>query len=114
MPSVPILDLNCFVHDDDPRHVFSLKIARTESVSTLRKAIKEEKKVAFEHVDADALELWDVSIAGDDFFEENVSKFEFVDEKALKPMTILNQTFPEPPEVGHLHIIVRSPPPSEF
>jgi hypothetical protein len=29
------MELNCFVHGDDPRHVFPVKIARTESVGTL-------------------------------------------------------------------------------
>jgi hypothetical protein len=58
----PILELNCFVHDDDPRRVFPIKIVTTGSAGTLKKAIKEEKKVALEHVDADALRLWKVSI----------------------------------------------------
>jgi hypothetical protein len=38
LPSFPILELNCFVHGDDPGHVF---IAATETVGTLRDAIKD-------------------------------------------------------------------------
>jgi hypothetical protein len=108
LPSVPILELNCLFSDDDPGHVFSIEIANNKPISALQDAIKEMKQVALEYVDADALKLWDVSIADDDDFEENVSKFEFINEKALKPMTIFNQIFPKSPEVRHLHIIVRS------
>ena len=55
------LDLNCIVLSDDPSHVFPVKIARTESISTLKKMIKEEKKPAFDHVPTDTLSLWKVS-----------------------------------------------------
>ena len=110
----PILELNCFVHDDDPCHVFPVKIARTESVGTLKKAIKEEKKVALEHVDADALRLWKVSIPVNDGFKENVRKVELRDEDALSPVDRLSKVFLGQPEDGNLHIIVRSPPASEF
>jgi hypothetical protein len=115
LPSVPILELNCLISDIDPSHTFPVKIVRTKSVGTLRKAIMEENPESFHNgVDARSLALWNVSLADNDNFEENVGKFECVDEEALKPMTILNQIFPEPPEVRHLHIIVRLPPPSEF
>jgi hypothetical protein len=111
----PILELNCFVHDDDPRHVFPVKIARTESVGTLKKAIKEEKKVALEHVDADALRLWKVSIPVNGGFKENVSRVELKDEDELSPVDTLSDVFSEVPARKHLHIIVFcSPPNGEF
>jgi hypothetical protein len=43
---------------DDPSHVFTIEIGGTKNVSTLKKAIKNEKKPAFDHVRADALVLW--------------------------------------------------------
>lgn len=57
------LELNCWVlsDDDDPRRIFPVKIAKNETVGTLKKAIKAEKKHAFEHIDADSLDLWQVS-----------------------------------------------------
>jgi len=110
----PILELNCFVHDDDPRHVFPVKIARTESVGTLKKAIKEEKKVTLEHVDADSLRLWKVSIAVNSGFKEDLRKVELRDDDALSPVDRLSKVFLGQPEDGDLHIIVRSPPASEF
>jgi hypothetical protein len=48
------------VEGDDTPHIFSVKINCTESVGTLKKAIKEEKKHAFQHVDADTLNIWKV------------------------------------------------------
>jgi hypothetical protein len=112
----PILELNCFVHDDDPRphHVFPVKIARTESVGTLKEAIKDKKQVALEHVDADALQLWKVSIPVNGGFKENVRNVELRDEDALSPVDRLSKVYLGQPEDGDLHIIVRSPPASEF
>ena len=102
------LELFCFIHGDDPRHVFPVKIARTESVGTLKKAIKDEKKLALKHVDADSLTLWNVSIAVDKDFKENVGKFELRDDDALSPVDRLSKIFDVQPDSGHLHIIVRS------
>jgi hypothetical protein len=74
----------------------------------------EENPESFHNVNAHSLAFWNVSLADDDNFEENMGKFKCVDDEALKSMTILNQIFPELPEVRHLHIIVRLLPPSEF
>jgi hypothetical protein len=54
------LNINCIVFGDDPSRVFQVKIANDESVSALKKAIKDEKKPAFEDVAADTLKLWKV------------------------------------------------------
>ncbi len=42
---------------NDPRRVFSVKIAKTEKVDAVKKAIKGEKKHAFDGIDADLLDL---------------------------------------------------------
>ena len=57
------LELNCWVLSDgyDPRRIFPVKIAKNETVGTLREAIKEKKKPAFDHLTADSLDLWQVS-----------------------------------------------------
>jgi hypothetical protein len=55
------LELFCWVQGDPHDQAFSLQIAETKTVSALKKAIKEEKKIAFGHVDADSLKLWKVS-----------------------------------------------------
>ncbi|KAF8316720.1 uncharacterized protein EI90DRAFT_3171070 [Cantharellus anzutake] len=50
----PILELYCLIHGDGANHIFPVQIASTESVGTLKKAIKEEK-FALQHIDADTL-----------------------------------------------------------
>jgi hypothetical protein len=56
-----LLNLNCWVHGDEPQNVFTVKIPKTDNVSTLKDAIKEKKKPLFDHIPADSLELWKVS-----------------------------------------------------
>jgi hypothetical protein len=112
MPSVPILEINCFVQGDGASQVFSVEIANNKPVSALRKAIKEEKQVALEHVDADALRLWKVSIPVDKDFEDSVNKLELKDEEELSPVKRLSIL--DEPQDGHLHVVVRSPLTGEF
>jgi hypothetical protein len=52
-------------------HAFPIKIVEAESVGALKVAIKEQKKHSFEHVDADALNLWKVPPA----LENDLAKF---------------------------------------
>jgi hypothetical protein len=107
LPSVPILELNCFIQGDDPSHIFPIKIARTESVGTLKEFIK-TKKVTLEHVDADSLRLWDISIPYDNTFKETLRKVELIDEKQLSAFDNLASIFPNLP-ANSLHIIVKPP-----
>jgi hypothetical protein len=54
------LNLNCWVLGDDAQRVFSLKIAKSETINVLKKAIKNEKKPVFDGITADSLDLWKV------------------------------------------------------
>jgi hypothetical protein len=101
------LELHCFLYGDHPNQVFLVKIASTESVGNLQKAIKDKKKPVLDHITADALTLWKVSIAVNGGFKENVSKVELRDEDALSPVVRLSEVFQAQPEDGHLHIILR-------
>ena len=51
------LNLNCWVLGEDSSRIFSVEIDCGESVVALKKAIKEKKKVAFDRIDADNLDL---------------------------------------------------------
>ena len=104
------LELNCLVLEEDHSHVFSVEISASKNVAALKKAIKKEKKHTFEHVDADALVLWTVSIPADDTLEEELSKLELVDEGSLSPVNRLSKEFSGEPKEGYLHIIVKAPP----
>ena len=104
-------DLNCCIlGDDDPHRVFPVKISTTESVHILGKLIKDEKKPALDHVSADTLVLWKVSIPVDKSFKDSISKFEHVDEESLWPVERLSKVFVNAPEEGCLHIVIKVPP----
>ena len=92
----------------EPRsRIFPVKIAGTESVGALKKAIKAEKKFAFQHVDADALLLWRVSVPP----RGNLDEFsvDFVEEKSLLPTEELSEVFPGSPPRNNIHVVVKSP-----
>jgi hypothetical protein len=97
------LELNCLVLGDDRSHIFPVKILSTESVGALKKAIKDEKKPAFDHIPADTLILWNVSVRDDEHLEENIKELD----KALAPMDVLSEVFPTCPVQKHLHIVVK-------
>ena len=104
------LELNCLVNGDDPSHVFTVKIGNDESVSTLKEEIWKKKKPAFDHVPADTLVIWKVSIPIDDDLDPldtlNLSE----EQKLRRPATRLLKVFPHPLEEELIHIIVQSPP----
>ena len=105
------LSLSCFISGDDyPNKVFPIKIASTDSVYALKKAIKEKNSISLQHVDTSALKLWKVSIPVDHSSEEYVRKLKLRYEETLFPVEELSQVFLDQPEDKHLHIIVRCPP----
>ena len=108
------LELYCFVLSDRPTQIFPVQVAPSDSVGTLKKAIKGEKK-AFEDIDADSLNLWKVSIPinVDGSLEENPSDFNF-DEGSLPPSTRLSKVFMDGLEEGQLHIVVQPPHHCEY
>jgi hypothetical protein len=106
-------NLNCLVLGHDASHIFPIEIGENKTVGALRKAIKDEKRHAFQHVDADTLVLWKVSIPVSRSLADNLSKFDFVDEGSLLPVEELTDVFSGSPARRHLHIVVRGPPAGE-
>jgi hypothetical protein len=80
-----------------------------KTVIDLRKAIKNEKKNAFQHVDPDTLILWKVSIPVDQSLNETLSELDLVDAGSLSPVKKLSKVFADAPEEGHLHVVVKRP-----
>ena len=107
------LELNCFVLGDDPGRVFSIRIAATDSVITLRKLIKDEQKPAFDHVPAHTLVLWSVSILVDENLRESLSKLELVDKGSLQPVQELSEIFTGTLAKKRVHIVIKAPPSGE-
>ena len=66
------LALNCLVAGDDPDHIFTIEIADTKNVGGLKDAIKDKKKLTFQHVDADALVIQKVSLSVDESLKESL------------------------------------------
>ena len=70
-----VANLHCWVHGDDPDAIFLVEIATTKTVGALKQAIKEEKKHAFQDIDAKTLNLWKVFIPlNDDKFHHKLKK----------------------------------------
>lgn len=63
----------CWVLGEDCDRTNLVEIALDKLVGDLKKAIKEEKKPALDHLPADALDLWMVSVPFDENYEQNVN-----------------------------------------
>jgi hypothetical protein len=63
VPAAPpqLITLHCWVLSDGPDRVFPVEIDQEKSVGALKDAIKDKKKPAFDHIPADALDLWKVT-----------------------------------------------------
>ena len=101
---------------DDPHHVFDVEIGSKTFVSTLRKAIKAEAIDVFRDVAPRNIVLWKVSIPIDPNLAKNIDELCLVREHeripSLRPEQKLSEIFSDPPVEGHIHIVVKPPPPS--
>jgi hypothetical protein len=104
------LKLNCWVLGEDSTRIFPVKIDHNEDVGGLKKAIKEEK-VAFDRIDADSLEVWNVSIPinEDTNVEAQVKNLRLHEKKSLWGLKKLLRIFRDLDEET-LHVVVKAPP----
>ena len=99
--------LFCLVYGQPSKRAFPVKIERGESVGVLQELVKEKKKPTLDHVPADALDLWQVSILQVD--DEGLNDFVLDDSKMLRSTREISSVFEGDPLRGHIHIIVRVP-----
>ena len=99
---VQLLSLNCFVLGSNSLEVFTVEILKTENISILKRLIKEKQSPRFNHVNASALILSQVSLPAVDDLEESLKN---VDLAPLKPLLPLSQVFPRVEE-DRLHVVV--------
>ncbi|KAG6815776.1 hypothetical protein H0H93_009044, partial [Arthromyces matolae] len=99
------LKFNCLVLGEPIDTMFVVTIEADENVADLRNAIKAAITPTFEHVPANLIDLWKVSIAAHVHF--NLDPKNFVDEPRLQPWEKLGSLFTDPPVEGHVHIIVK-------
>jgi hypothetical protein len=59
-----LLEFYCWILGDDPRRVFLVEIASSDTLGHLQKVIKNEKKNVFGDLDANLLDLWKASNRG--------------------------------------------------
>jgi hypothetical protein len=109
------LELNCLVLGDDPSHVFTIEIADSKNVSALKELIKEKKKPVFDHVPADALNIFRVSFAVNDDLDATLNRFrpEHDPDNGVHhlsmPVKRLKGVFEDPID-EHIHVIAQPPP----
>ena len=105
------LKLNCWVLGEDSTRIFPVKIDHNEDVGGLKKAIKEEKKPAFDHITADSLEVWNVSIPinEDTNVEAQVKNLRLHEKKSLWGLKKLPRIFRDL-DRDTLHVVVKAPP----
>ena len=122
------LYLNCWVFREKASRVFPVKIAGTESVGALKKAIKEEKPVAFHHVDANTIDLWQVSVYCFDASMPTPELWQVdvpADDSALRTVSLdgvepllsvkrLSGLFQRAPADEHVHIVIQLQPNGVF
>jgi Crinkler effector protein N-terminal domain len=102
-----MLELNCWVRGDVSTRIFPVRIGTGASVYDLKEMIKEKKNPEFNHLAADALDLWTVAIPIDKNLRYNLRKVDLVDEESLLPLE-LSEVFTDPPPRKHIHIIVQA------
>ena len=98
---------------DDASHIFSVEIPKSKTVSTLKDAIKVKKSHTFQHIDADILVLWKVSIAVNGNLAENFDP-DIINDDPLLPVDLLSDIFSSAPVPRQLHIVVQAPPAGEL
>ena len=105
----PLLVLNCLILGDSRNNIFPVEIARAKSVGSLKKAIREEKHPAFQHIASDTLTLWDVSEVVDANLENTLAEIHFEEREPLSPVARLSKVFSNSPVEDRLHIVIGRP-----
>ena len=105
---VPDMTLNCWVRGQEIRRIFPVNISPSQTTGALKKVIKNDK-LDFRDIDADALDLYKVSLADDEGLEKALAGLTFGPHELLRPTELLSLVFPTPPPERHVHIVVTTP-----
>ena len=102
------LKLNCLVLGQDTSHIFHVELVRNKSIADLKEGIREKKKPAFDHIPADTLVLWQVSLRVDKNFKRDLESLTLTEKESLSSsLEELGDVLS--PEHGHVHIVVQPP-----
>lgn len=108
------LELNCLDFNNDRKpsayQNFPIELSDECTVATLKEKIKEEIPCTLQHIPAEVLKLWSVSILGtEEFSETQLREIQQPTHAPLLPEEILSDIFPNTPLDQHLHIVARHP-----
>ena len=106
--TIDSLSLFCYVRGDDGGEPFKVDIDKEETVSHLRKVIKENKKPRFDDIPADTLSLWKVSLQFSENLKNEVESLNLVDGGRLMPVEKLSKIFSDM-EKKRVHVVVDRP-----
>lgn len=99
--------------DGVPVHLFSVIVAKSDTVDDLKQAIKKTTTPQLDDTPAFSLDLFKVSIGGEELHSrsEDIRHPEGIEGnvKLENPSDRLSQVFPVGPAPEHIHIIVRCP-----
>lgn len=99
--------ITCWVFGDDPDRCVFVKMPLNKNVADLKKAIKQEKMPALDHLPADKLQLYKVSVLFDEHFEEQVNTLNLTTEHRLSPRTKLHSLFLQQSGDDYLDLVVK-------
>jgi Crinkler effector protein N-terminal domain len=104
-----LLKLNCWVLGEDSARIFPVEVDHDSNVGGLKEAIKETMKPAFDHITANSLDVWNVSIHTDQDtnLQAQVNGLKVLEKKPLFPLVPLSGIFQDVVEQC-LHVIVRT------
>ncbi|KAG0250236.1 hypothetical protein BG011_008558, partial [Mortierella polycephala] len=105
------LTLFCLISGERSSNAFEIRIETNANINHLKKLIKTEKPIAFEHIDASDLALWRATIPIDENAEEErIITLDGLDDKTKlgNPRTCLSKLFPVTPD-DTTYIVVERP-----
>ena len=101
-----MITIFCLVHGEPIANAFPVKIPLSDTISDLKKLIKEEKAPEFDDIAADKLKLWSISIPIND--TEKLKNIEENSMQELFPTDEIADVFSTPLK-KHIHVIVKQP-----
>ena len=96
------ISINCWIISEDSGHIFLVELQATKTVGALKRALKEENKQALQHIDANNLVLWKVSLPADEDLDEKLEKLNLDDKHPLRPLMKLSSLFADQLVDNHL------------
>ena len=102
---MPDITLNCWVRGQEVHRIFTVEISSAKTITVLQNTIKNNKPDLGD-IDADALDLYKVSLPDDEDLEQALEGLTFGPHEVLCSTKLLSLVFPTPPPERHVHIVI--------